>query len=83
MSREMISYVNLSEVAVAGMPGFIPSVVPVAVSSAPMPHQTPELAHAAHAAAGWPAAAAIALQPKRRRTAAATATRASVDRSPF
>lgn len=80
----MISYVNLSEVAVAGMPGFIPSVVPVAVSSAPMPHQTPVLTHAAHAAAaGWPAAAAIALQPKRRRTAAATATSASVDRSPF
>ena len=78
----MISYVNLSEVAVAGMPRFVPSVVSVAHSpalkSAQMPHRT----HAAHAAVGWPVAAAIALQPKRRRIAA-TATRASVDWSPF
>lgn len=75
----MISNFNLSEVAVAGMPRFIPSVVSVAHAPAHLPSHT----HAAHpvAAAAWPAAAAIALQPKRRRTAAAT--RASVDRSPF
>lgn len=79
----MISNFNLSEVAVAGMPRFIPSVVSVAHAPALAPAHLPSHTHAAHpvAAAAWPAAAAIALQPKRRRTAAAT--RASVDRSPF
>ncbi|AKS35304.1 hypothetical protein [Mycolicibacterium goodii] len=78
----MISNFYVSEVAMAGMPKTIPSVVSVAHPSAVMPAHLPPFTHAAHAvAAGWPVTAAISLQPKRRRTAAA-ATRASVDWSP-
>jgi hypothetical protein len=69
----MISNMTLSDVAMAGMPSSVRSVVFAAF--------LPPQKHAAHpAVAAWPAAAAIAPQRKRR---AATATRVSVDRSPF
>lgn len=79
----MISNFNLSEVAMAGMPGFVPSVVSVAHTPVVAPAHLPPHMHVAHpvAAAGWPAFAAISQRAKRR--AAAAATGASVNWSPF
>lgn len=72
----MDNNIEFSGVAVAGMPL---SVLAVGVSPV-APEARRHAAPAAPAAAGWPAAAAIAPQHKRR---PAAATGASVDRSPY
>ncbi|BBX35604.1 MAG: hypothetical protein E6Q55_23165 [Mycolicibacterium mageritense] len=71
----MDSNINFSGVAVAVMPSYLRSVAVAA-------HPLPKLPTAHASGAAWPAAAAAAIAPQRKRRPAA-ATGASVDRSPI
>ncbi|MCV7284387.1 MULTISPECIES: hypothetical protein [Mycolicibacterium] len=72
--------ITFSGVAVAGMPASFRAVETVAKAAYFVPQRLAEHPTAHAAGAGWPAAAAVAPQRKRR---PAAANRASVDWSPL